>query len=70
MHGALLHGGMGNEPVSLEVSLPLGVSDDGKILGWDKRIVLGEIGANDQIVEVRDDGRDEGDDVAVAISAR
>lgn len=66
----LFHRSTDNETVSLEVSLPLGVSDDGKILGWDKRIVLGEIGANDQIVEERDDGRDEGDDVAVAISAR
>ena len=66
----LFHRSTDNESVSLEVSLPLGVSDEGKILGWDKRIVFGEIGANDQITEVRDNGRNKSDDVAVAISAR
>ncbi|WP_240544337.1 hypothetical protein [Bifidobacterium sp. SO4] len=66
----LFHRDTANEAVSLEVSLPTGVSDDGKILGWDKRIVLGEIGSNDQIVEVREDERDEGDGTAIAISAR
>ena len=66
----LFHRSTDNESVGLEVSLPLGVSDDGKILGWDKRIVFGEIGANDQIMEVRDDGRNTSDDVAVTISAR
>ena len=59
-----------NEQVSLEVSLPTGVSEDGRILGWDKRIVLDEVGMNDQIMEDWNDERDEGDDVAVAISAR
>ncbi|MBT1171221.1 hypothetical protein JS536_08785 [Bifidobacterium sp. SO4] len=66
----MFHRDTANEAVSLEVSLPTGVSDDGKILGWDKRIVLGEIGSNDQIVEVREDERDEGDGTAIAISAR
>lgn len=66
----LFHRDANNENVSLEVSLPTGVSDDGKILGWDKRIVLGDTGMNDQIVEVRGDGRNDGDDAAVAISAR
>lgn len=66
----LFHRDADNEAVRLEVSLPTGVSDDGKILGWDKRIVLGEIGMNNQIMEVRDDERNEDDDAAVAISAR
>ncbi|WP_170286289.1 hypothetical protein [Bifidobacterium ramosum] len=55
---------MGNEVFGLDVSLPIGVSDDGKIIGWDKRIVLGEIGENDQIVEVRGNERNESDNVA------
>ncbi|PLS31707.1 hypothetical protein Uis1B_0414 [Bifidobacterium margollesii] len=66
----LFHRDVDDRHVSLEVSLPIGVTDDGKILGWDKRIVLGETGIDSRIVEVRDDGRNEGDDTAVAISAR
>lgn len=66
----LFHRDTDNESVNLEVSLPTGVSDDDKIIGWDKRIVLGEIGVNGQIVEVQGDERNEGDDAAVAISAR
>ncbi|WP_223846772.1 hypothetical protein [Bifidobacterium rousetti] len=66
----LFHRDSDNETVSLEVSLPTGASDNGRILGWDKRIVLGETGIDDRIVEVRDDGRNEGGDAAVAISAR
>ncbi|KAA8820717.1 hypothetical protein CSQ85_02335 [Bifidobacterium rousetti] len=66
----MFHRDSDNETVSLEVSLPTGASDNGRILGWDKRIVLGETGIDDRIVEVRDDGRNEGGDAAVAISAR
>ena len=32
--------------------------------------MLGETGIDEQIVEVRNDERNEGDDIAVAISAR
>lgn len=66
----LFHRDADEQHVSLEVSLPTGVTDTGKILGWDKRIVLGETGIDDWIVEVRSDERSEGDDTAVAISAR
>ena len=55
--------------VRLEVSLPAGVDSNGKIIGWDKRLMLDEVNLTDQFVEARNDERGE-DGVAVAISAR
>lgn len=56
--------------VHLEVSLPVGATDDGKIMGWDKRIVLADVGMMEQPVEDRADERGEDDEPRVAISAR
>ncbi|EIJ23221.1 hypothetical protein EAI75_08160 [Bifidobacterium longum] len=57
------------DSVRLEVSLPAGVDSNGKIIGWDNRLVLDEVNLTDQFVEARNDERGE-DGVAVAISAR
>lgn len=57
------------DSVRLEVSLPAGVDSNGKIIGWDKRLILDEVNLTDQFVESRNDERGE-DGVAVAISAR
>lgn len=56
--------------VHLEVSLPSGATDDGKITGWDKRIVLGDVSMTDVAVEERTDERGEDGEVGVSISAR
>ena len=56
--------------VHLEVSLPYGATDDGKITGWDKRIVLGDVSMTDVAVEERTDERGEDGEVGVSISAR
>ena len=56
--------------IRLEVSLPAGVNEDGTIVGWDNRIVLDDVTANDQSMEVRNEERGEDDDVTVAISER
>lgn len=56
--------------VHLEVSLPAGVTEDGRITGWDKRIILDDVGMAESFVEDRNDDNDEGNDVTVAISAR
>ena len=39
----------------LEVSLPAGVDSNGKIIGWDNRLVLDEVNLTDQFVEARND---------------
>jgi hypothetical protein len=43
---------------------------DGKITGWDKRIVLGDVSMTDVAVEERTDERGEDGEVGVSISAR
>lgn len=57
------------DSVRLEASLPAGVDSNGKIIGWDKRLILDEVNLTDRFVEARNDERGE-DGVAVAISAR
>lgn len=66
----LFHRDTDNEYVTLEMSLPTGATDEGRILGWDKRIVLGEVSMHDQIAEVQNDGFNDENGTAVAISAR
>lgn len=58
------------DAVHLEVSLPSGVTDDGKIIGWDERIVLDDVNMTNVAVEERTDERGEDGEVGVAISAR
>ncbi|MDR3963091.1 MAG: hypothetical protein Q3X04_04775 [Veillonella sp.] len=50
--------------------MPSGATDDGKITGWDKRIVLGDVSMTDVAVEERTDERGEDGEVGVSISAR
>ncbi|MEE8736341.1 hypothetical protein [Bifidobacterium subtile] len=57
--------------VRLEVSNPEGVTEDGKITGWRKRLVLEDVDMNDQIIKGDDSGeQDEDGDVNVPISVR
>lgn len=59
-----------DDTVKLEVSLPAGVSEDGKVTGWDKRIILDDVTMSGSITEERTDERGEDGEVGVAISAR
>lgn len=59
-----------NDVIHLEVALPAGVTDAGKIVGWDKRIVLDDVRMTETAVEERADERGEDGEVGVAISAR
>ena len=57
--------------VSLEVSLPVVDQDECKIVGWDKRLIFGDVTRNEIIAEAEsNDERNANGDVAVAISAR
>lgn len=58
------------DKVSIEVSLPVVSAEDDTIIGWDKRLILGEITWNTVIAEATDDERrDEDGDAAIAVSA-
>ena len=58
------------DKVSIEVSLPVVSAEDDTIIGWDKRLILGEITWNTVIVEATDDERrNEDGDAAIAVSA-
>ena len=60
-----------DDRVSLEVSLPIADQNECRIVGWDKRLIFGEISWNAAIAEAENnDERNESGDVAVAISAR
>lgn len=58
------------DAIHLEVALPAGVTDDGKIIGWDKRIVLDDVRMTGTVVEERADEHGEDGEVGIAISAR
>ncbi|MDM8322130.1 hypothetical protein QUW48_00930 [Bifidobacterium pullorum] len=59
-----------DDTVKLEVSSPAGVTEDGKITGWHKRIILDDVTMSGSITEERTDERGEDGEVGVAISAR
>lgn len=59
------------ETVYVEVAQPSDINDDGKVAGWEERIILDDISMNGWSVGIKDDGYDDGDDgIGVAISAR
>ena len=60
-----------DDQVLLEVSLPVVDQYECKIMGWDKRLIFGDITWNETIAEAENnDERNENGDVDVAISAR